>query len=616
MRRRDYVKLAGGAAVGTVGATGTAAAYDEVIDVVDDLGVDNDGNVPIDDVVEPHLDDGVLLEFPEGQYRIDQLLLYGLSNFGMRATGTASLIPGDVPDGEIWIGGADVRNLRFEGFLLDTTGSVGPTVGFSTLGGLLVRDIEKVGAHASTRPAFSISVTESDGYALIENVSMTDGDVYSDSVGATGIYTKSAGTITFQDCEVAGWGDNGLYASDATGTVAVKGGYYADNNISQVRLSSPGSFVRGATIEVTEPRGGVANMRGVRVCEGPGRVTVEDCDISMERGQGSGGVVVAYDGGSVQVVDSRIHVGEDYTTVGSDGSRTSFGVLVDDPTGIDTASEQIIAGTSITGGGTHGSAVLFRRGDTTVADCCIEQTGTGRDGVVFQTAAGDNSISGGAIDVTGEAIVENDASVTVSNVGDQGGCTMPSGSGSVSLPDLPLYRGAGSAERPVFGTDPETPTAILYGEYGDPAMRSFAEGNLGSMIEDYVQTGRLDLQFRTLPTTDAQRYLAQIGLGVWDKEPEHYQAFLETVLNDQDALPLTSSAEASRLLKRAGVRNYGWIPSLADADAYAYLVGENLRGADGLEEWSDFPPLLYLAGDVAAPQYSLDGIEAWLDRRL
>ncbi len=624
MRRRDYLKLAGGTAIGGALATGTVAGYDRVIDVVADLGVDNNGDSAIDDDLEPYLEDGTVLEFPDGQYRIDQLVLWGLSNFGMRATGDASLVPGDYPEDDVWIGGGGVRDLRFEGFLVDTTDDVAPTIGFSGYDGLVIKDIEKVGAHAGTGPAFSVTLWDEDGSGLIENVDLSDGDEYPDSVGATGFYTKTDGTLTFRNCTIEGWGDNGLYASDASGPVQVEGGYFANNNISQVRLGSSGSYVREATIEVDKDRGGEPNMRGVRVCSGPGPVDVVDCDISMERGQGSGGVVVAYDGGSVNVLDSRIHVGEDYTTVGSGGTRTSFGVLVDDPTGVDYDTAQLVQNTSITGGGTRGGGILFRRGNTVVRNACIEQTGTSRDGVIYQTSAGNNVVEDSTIDVSAETVVKNEASVSVSNITESGSCPLPSGmgssepSGSLSLPSTPLPAGAQNVDRPTFGTTFDNPTAVIYGSYEDPAMAKFLGDNFAGLIEDFVQTGRLNLQLRILPEASNEAFLTQLGLGVWDKEPENFRDFLEYVFANQSSIEYDSVDDARSLLQNAGVRNYGWIPWLAYTDEYAGIIdeNENRAGVYGLSDWPDFPPLLYLGGDVAAPQYSYDGIASWIERRI
>jgi len=625
MIRRNYLKVMGGAVLGSSMLSGTAVAdYTRSIDVVADLGVDNTGATAIDDDLKPYLNDGVLLEFPDGQYRIDQLILYGLTNFGMRATGSASLVPGDYPtDGQVWIGGGGVRDFLFEGFTIDTTGDVGPTIGFSAYDGLVVRDIEKVGAHGTHRTAFGFSIWDPNGSGLVENLRATDGDIYPDTVGANAIYTKTEGTLTFKNCEVAGWGDNGLYASDATGPVQVEGGYYANNNISQVRLSSPGSYVHGATIEVDQDRGGERNMRGVRVCTGPGPVDVVDCDIRMIRGQGSGGVVTAFDGGTVNVRNSRIFVGEDYTRVGSNGTRTSYGILVDEATGIDDPGTHLVEGTSITGGGNTGSAILFRRGNTEIRGSCINQTGT-RDGIVFDSGSKQNAVDNTTVSVSQAPFVTNGASVTKTVISYAGSCPLPSSidyqeyvAPTLDIADAPLPGDASRIARPIMGTAKQNPTAVLFGNYTDPGMASFAQGNLVNILHDFVTTGALDIQVRMIPASADEELLVQTGLAVWDKEPQNFWPFFAYVLTNQSTIDYTSVSGVRDILKAVGVRNYGWLPWLAYDDAYGSLVDDDVAAVGSLISWSDYPPLLEFDGDFAAPQYVYDGgIKSWLEQRL
>jgi len=625
MKRRAYLQIAGAAALGSSLTGQAAATTSRTLDVVADLGVDNTGATTIDDDLEPYLTNGTRLEFPDGRYLIDRLVLYKLQDFELVATGDATLVPGDYPtDGDVWIGGGAVRNLTFEGFTLDTRGE-GPTVGFSAYDGLVFRDITKLGAHESHRTAFGFSIWSEDGHGLIENLQATDGDIYTDSVGATAIYAKPSGTLTFRNCEVAGWGDNGLYASDAKGPVQVEGGYYANSNVSQVRLSSPGSYVKGATIEVDTERGGTPNMRGVRVCTGPGPVDVIDCDITMRRGQGSGAVVTAFDGGTLNVRNTRIHVDPDYTTVGSDGTRTSFGILTDDPTGVDNPGQPIIENTSITGGGYQGSAVLLRRGDTTLRNVCINQTGEGRDGIVFDAESTGNSVSDSTISVSDSALVRNGANVSTSNLTYSGQCPLPGQvsytqhtAGDVAIDDVPIPSTASRLDRPVMGTSADNPTAVIYGRYDDPGMRKFVTGNLPRLVQDFVSTGALNLEFRMLPATNDENYLTRVGLATWDLEPERYWSFFDYVLA-RDDLTYGSPTDVGPILDASGVRNYGWIPWLANDSAYTALVDadESAAGEYGLASWSDFPPLVVFDGDVAAPQYAYEGgIKGWFDQRL
>lgn len=636
MQRRDYMKLAGSAVTGTVLATGSVAASHQVLDVVDDLGADNTGETSVDADIQPYIEDNTRLEFPDGTYLIDDLITYDVTDFSMVATGDATLVPGDYPtNGGLWIGGSYVRNLTFEGFTLDTEGA-GPVVGFGAYDGLTVRDITKVGTHTTTHAPFTFSIWESDGHGLVENVSATDGDIFDDSVGAAGIYTQNDGTMTFENCELAGWGDNGLYASNADGTVWVNGGTYANNNISQVRVSSPGSTIRGVDIRVDDPRES-GNMRGVRVCDGGGPVDIVDCDIVMKKGVGSGGVVTTADGGTTNVRNSRISVGDDYTIPRTDGSMTSYGILVREPYQADPYAGLTVTGTSITGGGTDGSAILSRRGNTVVENSCINQTGHSRAGVWFQTDLGGNSVRDSTIDVTGKTVYSGNADVHVDNIDTSGSCPLPNDSSSTSsssdsssddsdssssdlaLADLPVPVNRMRVQRPMTGTDTSNPTAIVYGSYTDPAMESFMGANFPRLAKDFVEAGRLNIQFRNVPVDADTRFLSKVGVGVWDKEPGNYWGFVEHVLENQESVSYGSVPEMQSLLDDAGIRNSGWIPWLAKTGNYDAIVAKDEGRANklGVTSWDDFPPALEFQGEVAAPQYSYEGgIKTWLDRRL
>lgn len=623
MIRRNYLKSVGGAVLGSAALSGTAAAdYDRIIDVVSDLGVDNTGQTAIDDDLDPYLRDGNLLQFPDGRYKIDQLVLYKRKNFGMVATGDATLVPGNYPSDDVWIGGGAVRNLRFEGFTLDTTGT-GPGIGFSAYDGLLFKDITKVGAHETHKTAFGFEIWDKDGSGLIENLRATDGDIYNDRVGTTAIYTKTKGTLTFRRCKIAGWGDNGLYASDAKGPVQVEGGYYANNNISQVRLSSPGSYVRGAKIKVNKERGGEPNMRGVRVCDGPGPVDVVDCDINMKESQGGGGIVNAHDGGSVNVFNCRIHIGQDYTTVGSSGTRTAHGILIDNDSGVDGTSKQVIENTSVTGGGTYGSAIEFRRGNAHVRNSCINQSGE-RDGIEFAENSSSNSVESSTVCVPQAPLVRNGAEVATSDIRYDGVCDLPSGvtynqhePSAIRISDAPIPSTSSRLSRPVMGRSKDNETAIIYGNYLDGGMRSFVFDNFEKLVNDFVTNGAINFEVRMIPSSPDEELLVQTGLGVWDKEPEKFWPFFEYVFRNQGSIDYKSVAGVRSILKAVGVRNYGWIPWLAYNGDYSWIVDGDRKAAGSMTSWKDYPPLLTFEGDVAAPQYSYErGVKAWLNQRL
>ncbi|WP_176451109.1 hypothetical protein [Halorubrum sp. Ea1] len=420
LHRRGIIKTVGAGVAASAVPGGTAVASDhvEVVDIVE-AGADDTGTEPIDDVFADHAGDDTRIEFPEGRYRVNDLTLYGLTNFAMVGTGEAVLVPGDEYDPRTWIAGTNNRDVRVENFVIDNTGEgVGSSLTVHAYDGLVVRDVTKRGHHDAGTAAFGFRVIEADGTGTVERLRAADGG---DSVG---IYTDPVGEITYRDCHVELFANNGVYGSLGTGAVHVDGGLYRNNNVASVRLGAPGSTVTGATFRVDDPPDDYGNCRAVRVADGPGPVAIEDCEIRMISGRGTGGVVGAFSGGSFTVRDTAIHVGPRYTTVGSGGTRTSYAIHVDPATEAEVGS-RTIEDTVITGAGDRVAPVEFARDDNELRNVCVEQSGEDRAGIVFHDSA-DNVVSDSTVSVPGEAIVlDGDSSVDRDGVSTDGSCAWP-----------------------------------------------------------------------------------------------------------------------------------------------------------------------------------------------
>jgi arylsulfatase A-like enzyme len=99
LNRRDYVKLSAVTAGASLASSGLGSAvierhgiqFDRVVNAVDDLGMDPNGNDPIDDALSGAHETGTLIEFPEGDYRVNDELVIGprssKSRFGMVGLG-------------------------------------------------------------------------------------------------------------------------------------------------------------------------------------------------------------------------------------------------------------------------------------------------------------------------------------------------------------------------------------------------------------------------------------------------------------------------------------------------------------------------------------------------
>ena len=298
-------------------ATGGAAAAttrhgitsNTVVDMADERG----NNEPWTEAMKRLAGDDTLLKFPDQDIPIDNygggatesaIELKG-NNFGMLGQpGTRFVFPSGYNYSiALNTNGTTNTNVLFKNIDIDLTAEDStPGLVIKATDNLQVHDVRYIGAgdtnSADVQNALMPTLTEG-GSGTIKNVTVLNkGELYSKHEGngntRVGIYIGSSnyGTITIKNCRFEGFPNNGLYTSRTHGTVHVEGGVYRNNDVSQVRLGSDGSYVRGATIEVDptksnspNPYGGHGRF-GVKIDAraeemDEGDVEVDDCDIRI-----------------------------------------------------------------------------------------------------------------------------------------------------------------------------------------------------------------------------------------------------------------------------------------------------------------------------------------------
>ena len=399
--RRTYLGAASSAAIGGIIGTGSAVAdsgkvapgcrrpfdYDHVVNVVE-AGGDPEGTTPVDPIVEAHIEDNTLVYFPEGEYRVENLHFEDVHDFGLCGR-NATLVPLDGETGN-WITTVGVTNFQFDGFHLDHTAEdTGPSLFFRADDGLLVRDVHKEGLHQSGARAFRPQIDEIGGAGLIENVRFPDG---TDS-GAVGILLTSPasatthwGHLTFKNCHVEGFMDNGLYASGPIppATVHVIGGYYANNNIANIRLGPAGSFIQGAEVEVRKvpdywDDSMPINMRGIRLIDGED-ITIKGCTVHKSAPAAGAPISIGTRFGNATIKNTRVR-----HDAPSRASRSIDGRIPwDHPEYPDRDFSLELRNVRITGDAENRFAIdHFNRGHSEFKNLCIQQTGTTDAGIRF-----------------------------------------------------------------------------------------------------------------------------------------------------------------------------------------------------------------------------------------
>jgi hypothetical protein len=153
--------------------------------------------------------------------------------------------------------------------------------------------------------AFRLQVAKGSS-GTFENVYIGDGAVDGDNAGVF-VPTAHAGTLTIRRCHVAGWPDNGIYASapgreernGQGGIVRIVDSYAYNNNIAGFRLGTDGSSIERSVVhvesDVPNNAAGKENARGIWVKEG-GTVDIENCDVLLAHPDGTNCVIESDDG--------------------------------------------------------------------------------------------------------------------------------------------------------------------------------------------------------------------------------------------------------------------------------------------------------------------------------
>jgi len=309
--RRSVLKTGAMAAGGLVFGTGVASAntdsipsrlrdeFDRVINVVD-AGADDSGSESINDVLDSlrrreELQNGTLLYFPPGRYYMDRKFrMTGFEHFGMYGN-DATIVPADYYDNEddqhklfrLGVSYNPGKRLVVENFTVDQTADITGVRSFEAAVSdrLEVRDVDVVGRHDSGAwgPARFV-LTDSDGTGLVERFTARGGGAYTPNAphdklwrGPSGLIcnTYNEGQMTFRDCELGGFPDNGLYVAGSNGQIRVEGGTYKNSNGANVRLGGPDSYVVGADVVVDKRWSETSSQRGIRV-EKSNNITVKN----------------------------------------------------------------------------------------------------------------------------------------------------------------------------------------------------------------------------------------------------------------------------------------------------------------------------------------------------
>lgn len=388
--------------------------FEAVVDLTAE-GADPTGEEPIDDVLADHLGPSELVYLPAGDYRIaDSVSIGGAERVGLVGD-DATIVPSEGNDDTIVSFGwpQPVERALFAGITFDFTAeNTGGRPLLSRADNMLVEDVAVDGEADVDQDLFRVDVTDAGGQGIVRRLFLPDGAPPDTKVTGCEVGDDTRGDVSFIDCEIDRFPDNGLYANPPKGTVRVIGGKYKNNGVAGVRVEvADDAVVRGVHVRCDDATNGGANMRGIRLRAGRS-VLVEDCLVEMmEVTSSDGGITFASELESATVRNCLVRV----DAGGVNAIRIKSAAN-------DRAREGpfVCEGVTITGAAGGGSAIdaADRRG-VTFRDICLYQSGAERDGIHADSVVGEFVDS--AVSVTANPFVVNDSDLRRRNVAVEGG---------------------------------------------------------------------------------------------------------------------------------------------------------------------------------------------------
>lgn len=392
-----------------------ADAFETVIDV-QEAGADPTGAEPIDELLLELATDDTLLSFRPGTYRLPRIELSSYDHLGIAAAHDERptfLAPAhSCIDSDPHVQFTDVTDFLFEGIDFDfRRNGAGGAINVIASGDATVRDVTAQGSCRAQITTFRMDIRDPEGTGLVENYRATQ----TQNTGwLTGAYVgeRHSGEVTFRNCELRGFTDNGLYGSapgtevGGGGSVHTEGCRFRNNNVSNIRLGTPGSTARGDSIVVeSAPDAARTNLRGIRFRRGFDQV-VEDCDIRFgpDVTNSFGAIVYHADNGGARLVNSRVRMHSD----GVPAIKAFY------PQGEQRGAIEV-ENVTITGGASRGyTCDIHGRNKTTFSDCTIEQTSDRRDGIRL-AYCDDCELVDSRIEVSGYPLILRESTLRIQN---------------------------------------------------------------------------------------------------------------------------------------------------------------------------------------------------------
>jgi len=334
----------------SVTTTRLGVEFDTVVDAVEDLGLDNTGSEPIGDAFDDAYESGTLVEFPPGQYRVDELHQgNNVSRFGIRGAGTSRRDVQFVPTSGVavkWLKAVGAGPHLLENFSVNERSDDASqlSVWLRTSGGSVIKNVEWLGRTPDDSElgySLTAEVTDEDGIFVVDGLTAGLDEAaksvqYPDGVEFLRAGPNHRGEVLLRDPVIHERNSNAVRYTAGPGVLTVEGGELVNNQNANLRFG-PGdhpskvSSATGTYIRIDDSStGSVDALRLSSRIDGRSGSVLRGLDIEWTKSDGRGVITVPEFGGhgSAGFYDCYVHNDGDLPTVDADPVSISSDAIV------------------------------------------------------------------------------------------------------------------------------------------------------------------------------------------------------------------------------------------------------------------------------------------------
>lgn len=174
------------------------------------------------------------------------------------------------------------------------------------------------------------------------------------------------------------------------------------------------------------------------------------------------------------------------------------------------------------------------------------------------------------------------------------------------LPAQPVPEATPEPRYPTLGTADTTLT--IYGNWKCPYTQEFVRQQLGGLVDDFVVTGDVSIEYRNVAYMNGDPYLgadapraAEAGLAVWNIDPASFWTYFAHVFANQpqERFEWATTENLTRFAERADVEGVEQIEQTLRSRTYAQSVHQSADAAS--EMGITTVPRVVFDGQVTAP---------------